>query len=540
MNRPNRLVHDTLLSAAEDSAGTTAIITGEGRTDYGTFISLAERLARRFQEYGVRRGDRVAILVENGLAASVAIYATWLAGGVVMVINPQTKSEKLSYMLQDSAARLAVVDDAVVSTFDRAVMEPTPLRAAIVVGSRVEEHGDLPRVSFEAATREAGAPNPVPVIPVDLAALIYTSGSTGQPKGVMMTHQNVRFTTDSLIEYLRLGSDDRILNVLPLAFDYGFYQLLMSVRLGATLALERTFAFPAHVVRRVMEEDITVFPGVPTVFATMLGLHRSNGVVLPSVRRVTNTAAALPAEWTAELQRLFPSALLFRMYGLTECKRVCYLEPEELVRRPHSVGRAIPGTETFLLSEDGEPVGPGVPGILHVRGPHIMLGYWGQPELTRKMIKEGAYPGDRVLCTHDLFMTDPDGYLYFVARTDEIIKTRGEKVSPAEVESVLYGIPGVREAAVIGISHPILGEELYAFVAADPDAGLTEQTVKRVCYTRLESFMVPSRVIFRESLPKTGTGKLQKQDLLHLIQQDSTNEPDPTRVACFPDRELRH
>lgn len=531
MHRPERLVHDTLVSAAESSAGKAAVITADGGMNYATFISLAQRLARTFQEHGVRRGDRVAIFAENGLPASVAIYATWLAGGVVMVINPQTKSEKLSYILRDSGARLAVVDEGLAPTFDRAAVDRHDLRAAVIVGTDPGGRADLARVSFETAILEAGVPEAVPTIPVDLAALIYTSGSTGQPKGVMVTHQNIRFTTDSLIEYLRLVHDDRILNVLPLAFDYGLYQLLMSVRLGATLVVERTFAFPAHIARRVIEEEITVFPGVPTIFATMLGLHRSNGLVLPSVRRVTNTAATLPAEWTAELQRLFPSALLFRMYGLTECKRVSYLEPEELWQRPNSVGRAIPGTETFLLSPEGEPVGPGVPGILHVRGPHVMLGYWGQPELTRKMIKPGAYEGDRVLCTHDVFMTDEDGYLYFVARTDEIIKTRGEKVSPAEVESVLYGIHGVREAAVIGVSHPALGEEIYAFIATDPEAGLTEQSVKRVCHSRLESFMVPSRVVFRESLPKTGTGKLQKQDLLNLIQKDTSNEPDSTRVA---------
>jgi long-chain acyl-CoA synthetase len=531
MNRPVRLVHETLLRAAETAADHVALVTADRRMDYGTFATMAQRLARAFQERGLRRGDRVAIIVENGWPAAVAVYATWLAGGVVVVINPQTKSEKLAYILLDSGARIAVVDAAVISVFDRAVSNVRDVRAAIVVGPSAEDDGRLQRTAFNDVLLEHAMPKPVGTIPVDLAALIYTSGSTGPPKGVMMAHQNIRFTTDSLAEYLRLARDDRILNVLPLAFDYGFYQLLMTVTICATLALERSFAFPAHIVRRVMDEAITVFPGVPTIFATLLNVHRSNGVVLSSVRRVTNTAAALPAEWTGELQRLFPSALLFRMYGLTECKRVSYLEPEELEKRPNSVGRAIPGTETFLLSPDGQPVASGAPGILHVRGPHIMLGYWGQPELTRKMIKDGAYLGDRVLCTHDLFSTDDDGYLYFVARTDEIIKTRGEKVSPAEVEAALYGIPGVREAAVIGVNHPVLGEEICAFVAADPDAGLTEQSVKRACQARLENFMVPGRVLFRESLPKTGTGKLQKQDLLSLIAEESPNEPDSTRVA---------
>jgi acyl-CoA synthetase (AMP-forming)/AMP-acid ligase II len=531
MRRPDRLVHDTLLSAAKAAGDTPAVVAGDRRIDYATFATLALRLGRAFQECGLERGDRVALFVENGWPAAVAIYATWLAGGVVSVINPQTKSEKLAYILQDSGARIALVDAALAPTFNQAVTRPHDLRAAFIVGPCDASAPGLPRIPLDAALAEDASPKPVRTIPVDLAALIYTSGSTGQPKGVMMAHQNIRFTTDSLVEYLRLGAEDRILNVLPLAFDYGLYQLLMSVRLGGLIALERSFAFPAHVVRRTTDEGITVFPGVPTIFATLLALHRSTGTVLPTVRRVTNTAAALPPEWNAELQRVFPSALLFRMYGLTECKRVCYLEPEELQKRPTSVGRAIPGTEVFLLGADGQPVEPGAPGILHVRGPHIMLGYWKQPELTRRMIKPGAYEGDRVLCSHDVFTTDEEGYLYFVARTDEIIKTRGEKVSPVEVESALYAIPGVLEAAVIGVSDPLLGEGIYAFIAADPSASLTEQTVKRACHARLESFMVPSRVIFRDALPKTGTGKLQKQDLLNLIQEEVSDESNRTRAT---------
>jgi acyl-CoA synthetase (AMP-forming)/AMP-acid ligase II len=531
MTRPERLIQDTLRSAAERAGDAPALVAGDRRLDYATFTSLSLRLARAFQEEGLVRGDRVAIFAENGWPAAVAIYATWFAGGVVIVVNPQTKTEKLSYILRDSGARIAVVDAALVATFDRAIAERNELRAAFIVGREASSDRDLRRMTLDTALREQASPKPVGSIPVDLAALIYTSGSTGQPKGVMMAHQNIRFTTDSLVEYLRLRSDDRILNVLPLAFDYGLYQLFMAVRLGAMIALERSFVFPAHVVRRMMEEEITVFPGVPTIFATLLALHRSTGTTLPTVKRVTNTAAALPPEWNGELQRLFPSALLFRMYGLTECKRVCYLEPEQLERRPTSVGRAIPGTEVFLLRPDGQVAAPGEPGILHVRGPHVMLGYWQQPELTRKMIKPGAYEGDRVLCSHDLFTTDEDGFLYFVARTDEIIKTRGEKVSPVEVESALYAIPGVLEAAVIGVADDVLGEGIYAFVAADPRAGLTEQSVKRACLGRLESFMVPSRVIFREALPKTGTGKLQKQDLLQLLKEEVSDECTRARAT---------
>jgi acyl-coenzyme A synthetase/AMP-(fatty) acid ligase len=204
------------------------------------------------------------------------------------------------------------------------------------------------------------------------------------------------------------------------------------------------------------------------------------------------------------------------MYGLTECKRVSYLEPERVIEKPTSVGRAIPGTEVFLLSPEGAPVPTGETGILHVRGPHVMLGYWKQPELSAAMLKPGRFPGERVLCTHDLFRMDADGDLYFVGRSDDIIKTRGEKVSPVEVENVLHRIAGVREAAVIGIPDVVLGEAIRAFVVLDEGASVTELQVKRECMARLEGFMVPRDVVFVSELPKTATAKVSRRMLRDL------------------------
>jgi acyl-CoA synthetase (AMP-forming)/AMP-acid ligase II len=355
---------------------------------------------------------------------------------------------------------------------------------------------------------------PAGTIPLDLAALIYTSGSTGIPKGVMMTHQSMVFAAGSISQYLRLGSDERILGLLPLAFDYGLYQLLMNVLKGGTLVLERSFAFPAQIVKRVQEEEATVFPGVPTVYATLLSMRRSMEFELPSVRRVTNTAAALPATFHGEMQRIFPNALIFAMYGLTECKRVSYLEPELLERKPTSVGRAIPGTETMVLREDGTPVEPGETGVLYVRGPHVMAGYWRKPEQTAEMIVDGPLPGERMLCAQDHFTVDDDGFLYFVGRTDDIIKTRGEKVSPVEVENSLFDVDGVKEAAVVGVPDDVLGEAIRAFVVLDDGAALTEQDVIAACRTRLENFMVPREVVFLDVLPTTATGKVRRKSLL--------------------------
>ena len=273
---------------------------------------------------------------------------------------------------------------------------------------------------------------PVTVIPNDLAALIYTSGSTGFPKGVMQTHQSMVFAAWSLIEYQRLSENDRILLVLPLAFDYGLYQLLMTIKLGATLVIERSFTFPVKVYQRMEEQSVTVFPAVPTIFAMMISAHKKKKLSFPSITRITNTAAALPADFIPYLHDIFPNALIYNMYGLTECKRVFYLEPERVDINPRSVGRAIPGTEVYLLSPEGKQVSAGEAVILHVRGPHIMAGYWKDPERSKKMLKKGDLPGERVLCTHDLFKMDEEGLLYFVGRSDDIIKTRGEKVSPVE------------------------------------------------------------------------------------------------------------
>jgi len=331
-----------------------------------------------------------------------------------------------------------------------------------------------------------------------------------------MSHQAMTFTCGSVVEYLRLADDERILNLLPLAFDYGLYQLLMAVRLGATLVLERSFTYPAQVLNRLRSETVTVFPGVPTVYMALLGMHARRPLSFPSVRRVTNTAASLPPDIVPQLKEIFPNALVFRMYGLTECKRVCYLEPELIDQKPESVGRAIPGTEVLLLSEEGTPVGPNETGVLYVRGPHLMMGYWNQPELTDAMLKPGRYPGERVLCTHDYFRMDEDGCLYFEGRSDDIIKTRGEKVSPVEVENCLHAIPGVREAAVIGAPDPLLGEVVKAFVALEGNVSLDERAIKAVCLSKLENFMVPKEIVFLPELPKTTSGKISKRGLSEL------------------------
>ena len=289
----------------------------------------------------------------------------------------------------------------------------------------------------------------------------------------MSTHANVRLCR--LVHHRVPGetADDIVINVLPLSFDYGLYQLLMVFKFGGTLVLEKGFAYPAAVLKRIEQEKVTGFPGVPTLFAMLLQMDLSR-FDLSSLRYLTNTAAALPVEHIQRLRDCLSLGRLYSMYGLTECKRTLYLPPEELDRRPGSVGIAIPGTEVWIEDEDGNRLGPGEVGELVVRGSHVMQGYWNNPEATARWYRPGRYPAERLLYTGDLFRMDEDGFFYFVARKDDIIKSRGEKVAPKEVEHVLYQLPGVVEAAVIGVPDDLLGQAIKAFVVCS-DAHATDR-----------------------------------------------------------------
>ncbi|MFT3762458.1 MAG: class I adenylate-forming enzyme family protein [Pseudoxanthomonas sp.] len=508
--RFQRLLHDALTCACADADGRARIaVVAEGRPyRYGELQDAALRLAAALRANGVGRGDRVAIYMDNTWPAVVSIHAVSLCGAAIMPINPQTKADKLGFMLADSGARALLTDGHLAGEFVPALRGLDTVPWVACSGTIP---ADTEAAAFDELLRDtAPLAEAIGTISSDLAALIYTSGSTGQPKGVMQTHLSMCFARDSLVEYLRLRTDDRILCALPLAFDYGLYQLLMCARLGATLVLERSFAFPAQIFARMREHGVTVFPGVPTVFAMLLAAHAREPLSFPLVERVTNTAAALPDEVGRRLREIFPNALQFRMYGLTECKRVCYLEPELVDAKPGCVGKAIPGTETWLADGEGNRLPSGSTGVLHVRGPHVMAGYWNRPEQTAHMLRPGPLPGERVLCTHDLFRTDGEGFLYFVGRSDDIIKTRGEKVSPVEVENVLHSAPGVLEAAVIGVPDPVLGEAVRAYVVCS-DGAPDERRLRAHCAARLENFMVPREIVFCDTLPRTDTGKVSKR-----------------------------
>jgi amino acid adenylation domain-containing protein len=493
-------VEDFLRDSARRSPDKTALVAGGRRLGYAELDAMSDRLAAALAQRGLQRGDRAIVFMDNCWEAVVAIFAVLKAGGVFSPINPSTKADKLAYVVNNCRARAILTQARLLPVAEAAQAECPSLAVSIAVGR-----------DFEEALACDAAPPAMPGIDIDLCMLVYTSGSTGFPKGVMMTHRNVVAAATSITTYLENTPDDIILNVLPISFDYGLYQVLMAIKVGATLVLEKSFAFPQAILNRMAEEKVTGLPLVPTMAALILGMKDLRPGAFPHLRYLTNTAAALPPAHIMRLQELFPASRIYSMYGLTECKRCTYLPPAELARRPSSVGIAIPGTEAYVVDDAGNRAGPGEVGELVIRGAHVMKGYWENPEATDKALKPGPFPWEKVLHTGDLFRTDDDGFLYFVGRKDDIIKSRGEKVSPKEVENVLYALPGVREAAVVGMPDPILGQAIKAVVALEPGASLTDHDIIRHCARHLEDYMVPKTVEFRDELPKTESGKISRR-----------------------------
>lgn len=512
-------VEEFLGASAARFPAKTAIIGGASRPRYGELEQASGRLAHALAAGGIKRGERVVIFMDNCWEAVTAIFAVLKAGGVFVPVNPSTKADKLAYILNNCRSSCIVTQARIVSVADAAAADAPSVRLTVVAGSK-ESAGGAGRIRFEDAIRAVPkSPLPFAGIETDLAMLVYTSGSTGFPKGVMMTHQNVVAAATSITTYLENTPDDIILNVLPISFDYGLYQVLMAMKMGATIVLEKSFAFPQAIFDTMKRERVTGLPLVPTMAAMILHMKDLKGGDYPHLRYITNTAAALPPAHIARLSELFPQAKLYSMYGMTECKRCTYLPPAELKTRPGSVGIAIPGTEAYVVTETGARAKPGEAGELVIRGPHVMKGYWENPEATARALYEGPFPWEKVLYTGDLFRTDDEGFLYFLGRKDDVFKSRGEKVAPKEVENVLYALAGVAEAAVIGVPDPVLGMAIKAVVALAPGAKLTERDIIRHCATHLEDYMVPKIVAFRDALPKTESGKISRRMVAELSME---------------------
>lgn len=501
------LLHEYLDRSARTAPEKVALVCGSARWTYRDLATAAGSFSGFLRAKGLAKGDRVAIYIDSSPETVIAIFGVLAAGGCLVVINPVTQAERLGFILENCNARFLVsgIEKRAQVAQAEAGCSTRPLK--IWTGSgEVGEDG----IRFSRVMDERHSPAVVRLIDNDLAAIIYTSGSTGKPKGVTHLHRTINTAVEAIAEYLGNSSEDVILGVLPLSSSYGLLQVLVTFWTGGRVILERGFGYPYEIIKRIKEEKVTGLAGAPTMWAIILRLDGLEKEDFSSLRYITNAAAAMPASFVPRLRKCFPKTSIFLMHGLTECLRTTYLPPDEVETRTSSVGPGMRNIELWVEDADGRRLPHGQVGEMIVRGSTLMQGYWNDPEATAKALIPGPYPWEKVLRTRDLFTMDADGYFHFVARSDELIKSKGEKVSPNEVEDVIYTLDAVNEARVIGVPDPVLGQAIKAEIVLKEGRTLSVQEVKAHCRRFLEDFKVPQAVEFVGSLPKTQGGKIKR------------------------------
>jgi len=495
------LVHDLLGEAGDEDR--VALVHDSRRLAYSDLRALVRLQAAALHVAGLQRGDRVAILLPKSIEECAAIFAVSCAGGVCVPVNPLLRPAQVRHILEDCGAAILFTDSALRKTHAAALAD--------LDGLTVIETGALPAAS------ERDLP-PSGAIGEDLAAILYTSGSTGRPKGVMLSHRNLIAGTRIVRSYLGINSDDRILSILPLSFDYGLNQLLTAVEQRASLVL-LTFRFGDEIVRTIRDHGCTGLAGVPTVWSI---LTRAAPLLpktpLPTLRYITNSGGAVPSATTARLRELLPDTSIYLMYGLTEAFRSTYLPPDQVDLRPTSIGKAIPECEVFVVTPDGRRANPGEPGILVHRGPTVSLGYWKRPEDTARVLRpnpliEHGCGADTVCYSGDLVTQDEDGFFYFVGRDDAMIKSSGYRISPSEVEEVLMATGGFRQIAVIGLPDPLIGQRVHA-VAVAREQPIDVRSALTAAAEKLAAFMLPRDIELVSELPVTPNGKVDYKALV--------------------------
>ena len=509
------LIHHMLRASAKRAPNKEALIHGEERLSYQEVERRVIGVAQALRNAGLQRGERVAIYLEASVPQVISIFGVSEAGGVFVPVNSLLHPDQVTYIAKDCGIRGLITTSAKLAQLAPLLDLIPSLKFVIVVGGECLPELSLPCLRFEELYNVPLSLNlREQTISKDLAAILYTSGSTGKPKGVMLSHANVVAGSSIVSAYLEITERDRILAVLPFSFDAGLNQLMTAFQQGGTLVLIN-FVFAREIVRMLLKERITGLAGVPTVWSLLAQTNSSlQKQPLPELRYITNTGGAMPQTVLSVLRKALPTTRIFLMYGLTEAFRSTYLPPEELDRRPTSMGKAIPDTEILVLNEQGQLCKPGEVGELVHRGPTVSMGYWGRPEDTSKALRPNPLnppefnDHERVCYSGDLVKTDDDGFLYFMGRRDAMIKSSGFRISPTEVEEMLLQSGALQLAAVIGIPDEILGQSIKAFVVSrngsprDPEALITH------CAEKLPRYMVPKAVEFLDEMPKTSSGKV--------------------------------
>ena len=485
-----------LLFGARDGPG-PAVVDGQRSVSREELAAHVRGVASRLREAGAGPGDRVAIFLEKSLESVVAQWAAWTAGAIAVPIHESLRSRQVEHILRDSEAALLVSTARKLSRLDEAARG-------------VCRTFDL--------TLDPGMEDALPDGPAgsDGAAILYTSGSTGRPKGILLSHDNLLAGTRIVASYLGIRAEDRLLSVLPFSFDYGLNQLTTAAGAGATLVLQRSH-FPGDICRTLSEQAITGMAAVPPLWIQLMQpgspLLEAD---LPALRYITNSGGVFPVEVLRRYREHLPHVQVFLMYGLSEAFRSSYLPPEEVDRRPTSMGRAIPETTLYVVDDEGRECEPGVPGELVHAGPTVALGYWRNPEATAAVFRpDPVDPGatQPVVYSGDLVQWDEDGFLTFVGRRDQMLKCSGFRVSPEEVEEIVQRSELTREVVAAGEPDPVAGTVIVLHVVPVSAEAFQEDALRDFCRREMPSYMIPKRIEVHESLPRTSSGKLDRKSL---------------------------
>ncbi|WP_041365143.1 acyl-CoA ligase (AMP-forming), exosortase A system-associated [Methylomonas methanica] len=523
-------LHQLLFDNLNAAADSDAIVHKDSRISFRQLSELVALQAKALQSLDLKRQQRVAIYLPKQIETVSSFLAVSLAGGVFVPVNPVLKAPQVSHILNDCNVKILITSKSRLHSLQTVLHECTDLHTIILVD---HDAGDvkLPSwqiIDWQTYNRLADSypHHPVTMIDTDMAAILYTSGSTGKPKGVVLSHRNIVAGAQSVAEYLQIQADDRLLAVLPFSFDYGLNQLTTSLLKGASCVL-LDYLLPKDVINALGKYQITGLAAVPPLWAQLADLNWPESID-QHLRYMTNSGGKMPKTVLQKLRSKAPNSKFFLMYGLTEAFRSTYLPPEQIDIRPDSMGKAIPNAEIMVVREDGSLCAPHEPGELVHRGSLVSLGYWNDPAKTAERFKPapGQLSGlpltEIAVWSGDTVTMDEDGFLYFVGRKDDMIKTSGYRVSPSEIEEVIYASGLVKEAAAIGIEHPNLGQAVVVVVSPQPDMQFDPQQLIDCCKTQLPNFMVPARIEELSSLPRNPNGKIDRkmlsQQFAHLFQ----------------------
>jgi acyl-CoA ligase (AMP-forming) (exosortase A-associated) len=519
-------LHEFVLRAAKQRSQATAIVAKGARLSYGELWAEVERTAAGLSELGIAKGERVGVWLDKRIETITAFFSTSLAGAVFVPINPVLRPPQVLHILKDCNVRILITSRDRLNSLDPDLEVCRDLTFAILVDTK---EGDDRRAAPQVADWSAIQAIAVPasrrhpkVIDLDMAAILYTSGSTGSPKGVVLSHRNLVVGGESVSQYLENGPHDRILSVLPLSFDAGLSQVTTAFCVGAKLVL-LNYLMPRDLKRICAKEKITGITGVPPLWFQVAELDWSDGAG-NSLRYFANTGGHMPYSLLQRLRDIFPKAKPYLMYGLTEAFRSTYLDPVEVDRRPDSIGKAIPNAEILVVDAEGKLCAPGEEGELVHRGALVSLGYWNDPARTAERFRPAPgrppeLPGEELaVWSGDIVRTDEEGFLYYVGRRDDLIKTSGYRVSSTEIEEVIYATGRVEEVVAIGLPHMTLGQGIVA-VAKPRDGGpLAEIEILDACRRDLPMYMVPALLVERTQLPRNPNGKIDRRALVRELE----------------------